>query len=198
MPTKKQIANLTRAVAAQVAEGFSEADEIVMEFVENPDEAEYGEVDEAAVEKLVAGAVRTHQAKQRWWRTPTDCDKLDAAFDALDRRGVVARQHFTCCSTCGHSEIWDEVKTSRKRRKVVGYAFYHMQDTQSAVDGGGIYVKYAAVDNDDAKKKRIGQQVVDALTAAGLKPRWDGDPNCAVFVPVKWRKRRIDCPLKGE
>lgn len=192
MPTKKQLANLKRAVAAHVAEGFSDRDDIVGRFTEDPDEEEYGELDEEAVEKLVDQSIRAHHRKQAKWTTPTDCDKLDAAFKALERKGVVARQNFTCCSTCGHHEIWDEIKATRAKRKVLGYAFYHMQDTESAVDGGGIYVKFAAVENDDVKKRVVGQKITDALTAAGLKPRWDGDPNCAIAVKVKWRKRRTD------
>jgi cytochrome c556 len=198
MPTKKQLANLKRAVAAQVAEGFTEADEIVMGFVEDADEEEYGELDEEEVETLVDQSIRAHHRKQVRWKLPTDCDKLDAAFKALERKGVVARQHFTCCSNCGHHEIWDEIKEVRAKRKVVGYAFYHMQDTQAAVDGGGIYVKFSAVEDDDVKKRVVGQKVVDSLTAAGLKPRWDGNPNCAIAVSLKWRKRRTDKPSKGK
>jgi hypothetical protein len=198
MPTKTQLANLKRAIAAHVAEGFSDRADIVGRFTEDPDEEEYGELDEEAFEKLVDQAIRAHHTRQAKWPTPTDCDKLDAAFKALERKGVVARQNFTCCSNCGHHEIWDEIKETRTKRKVIGYAFYHMQDTQAAVDGGGIYVKYSAVENDEVKKRLIGQKVVDALTAAGLKPGWDGDPGCAIEVRVKWRKRRKDKLSKGK
>ncbi|MCU0702511.1 MAG: hypothetical protein MUF18_00780 [Fimbriiglobus sp.] len=58
--------------------------------------------------------------------------------------------------------------------------------------GGGIYVKFAAIEDDDVKKRLVGQKIADALTAAGLKPKWGGDPNTAVFVKLKWRKRRKD------
>jgi hypothetical protein len=197
MPTQKQLANLKRAVVAHVAEGFSTRVDIVGRFTEDPDEDEYGELDEEAVEKLIDQAILAHHVKQAKWGTPTDCDRLDAAFKSLERKGVVAWQNFTCCSNCGHHEVWDEIKEMQKKRKVIGYAFYHMQDTESAVDGGGIYVKYAAVENDDEKKKVSGQKVVDALTATGLKPDWDGDPGCAVAVKLKWRKRRKDKLPKG-
>jgi hypothetical protein len=192
VPTKKQLANLKRAAAAYVAEGFSDRADIIARFTDDPDEEEYGEVDEEAVEALVDLALRAHHTKQKRWKLPTDCDKLDTAFKSLERKGVVARQNFTCCSNCGHHEIWDEVKQTRAKGKVIGYAFYHQQDTEAAVDGGGIYVKFAAVENDDVKKRLVGQKVVDSLTAAGLKPRWDGDPGCAVAVKLKWRKRRKD------
>ncbi len=198
MPTKKQLANLKRSVAAQVAEGFSEWDEIAVGFSENPDEEEFGELDDALIERLVFQAVRAHHVKQAKWATPTDCDKLDAAFKTLERKGIVARQHFTCCSNCGHYEIQDEIKAARKKRKVIGYAFYHMQDTQSAVDGGGIYIKYDATENDEVKKRLIGQKITDALSSSGLKADWNGDPNTAVFVKVKWRKRRSDTLPNGK
>jgi hypothetical protein len=67
-----------------------------------------------------------------------------------------------------------------------------MQDVEAAVASGGIYIKYDAAENDPVKKKLIGQKIVKALTAAGLKPKWDGDPDTAVFVPMKWKKRRKD------
>lgn len=193
MSTKKQLANLKRAIVAHVAEGFSTRNDIVGRFTEDPDEEEYGEVDDALVEKLVDQAVRAHHAKQAKWTTPTDCDKLDAAFKALERNGVVARQNFTCCSNCGEAEIGGEMAEVKGRgRKVIGYAFYHMQDTQSAVDGGSIYIKYGASEITDDNTRMIGRKIAAALTAAGLKPDWDDDPNTAIRVKLKWRKRRKD------
>jgi hypothetical protein len=192
VPTKKQLANLKRGIAAHVAEGFSTRRAIADSFIEDPDEEEYGEVDEKVVAALVDQAVRAHHAKQATWTDPTDCDKLDAAFLALVRQGVVARQHFTCCSNCGHAEIGMEIDAERPKRAVVGYAFYHMQDTQSAVDGGNIYIKYGAVSADRVEREAVALRITDALTAAGLKSRWNGDPDTAIVVKLKWRKRRKD------
>jgi hypothetical protein len=60
------------------------------------------------------------------------------------------------------------------------------------VAGGSIYIKFDSVEDDATKKKTVGQLIVDALSRAGLKPEWNGDPETAVRVRLKWRKRRAD------
>src|SRR4029453_10638281 len=42
-----------------------------------------------------------HTARQSTWPKTTDCDRLDAAFVALEKSGVISRQHFSCCGNCG-------------------------------------------------------------------------------------------------
>ena len=83
--------------------------------------------------------------EEKGWPDITDCDRLDRAFEDLEQRGIVARQNFSCCGTCGAGEIWDEMQTQiengRARR---GYTFYHVQDTESAADGYGLYLSYGA------------------------------------------------------
>lgn len=191
------IKEMRTRIENQVAEGFSERDSIIENAMDNAVD-EYQEYTsdelEPKVTELTDAAIAAHHKRQARWKRETDCDRLDQAFAELERQGVVARQNFTCCSTCGHYEIGDEIATFRKKKKksapVSGYAFYHMQDTESAVEGGGIYIKYDTLSNDEAQKVAVGEAIVAALTAAGLRPEWDGDPNTGVFVNVTWRKRR--------
>lgn len=191
------IKEMRTRIENQVAEGFSERDSIIENAMDSAvDEYQEYERDELEpkVTELTDAAIAAHHKRQARWKRDTDCDRLDQAFAELERQGVVARQNFTCCSTCGHYEIGDEIATFRKKKKksapVSGYAFYHMQDTESAVEGGGIYIKYDTLSNDEAQKVAVGEAIVAALTAAGLRPEWDGDPNTGVFVNVTWRKRR--------
>lgn len=190
---------LRRRIEAAVVQGFDERDEIIMAETEAAED-EYDRDDlEPLVTRLTDEALAAHHRKQARWKGETDCDRLDAAFEELERQGIVARQNFTCCSTCGHYEIGDEIKVAKKQKKrpapVSGYAFYHMQDTESAVEGGGIYIKYDTLKGDDEKKTAVGQQIVDVLQAAGLKTEWSGNPNEGVYVRVKWRRRRDESEL---
>ena len=192
---------LRERINAAVVAGFDERDEIIMSVTEEAED-EHDGVDglEELVTRLTDAALAAHHRKQSRWKGETDCDRLDAAFEELERQGIVARQNFTCCSTCGHYEIGDEIKDAKKERKkraapVSGYAFYHMQDTESAVAGGGIYIKYDTLKDDREKKIAVGQKIVEALTAAGLKTEWDGDPNTGVYVRLKWRRRRDESEL---
>src|SRR5215208_3419617 len=50
------------------------------------------------------------RADQKRWPTMTDCDRLDAAFLELEASGIVARQNFWCCGTCGLAAIGDEIE----------------------------------------------------------------------------------------
>ena len=53
----------------------------------------------------------------------TDCDHLDRAFELLEARGVVARQHFRVATTAA----WKSgvIARSAARRRIDSYAFYH-------------------------------------------------------------------------
>ena len=189
MPTKKQLANLKREAAALVREGFPTRQEIVS-LLRGWGES-YGHPDAATVRTAVADAILAHHRRQATWTHPTDCDKLDAAFDALTRGGVIALQDFTDCSADGHDMLREEMKTSSPS-EAIGYAFYHEQATESAIECGELYIQFDARENHRGKRRRIGQMVFDALTAAGLEAGWNGDPDQAVQVTVNWQKRRKD------
>lgn len=130
-------------------------------------------------------------AEQRAWPAVTDCERLDAAFAALEREGVVCRQNFSCCGACGAAEIWGEMAAVEESGAVVrGYTFFHMQDTEDAVAGEGLYLSYGAVAEGAAAAEAIGHAVVAALEAKGLDPAWDGQWTRRIYVPLEWRRRR--------
>lgn len=136
-------------------------------------------------------ALAEHRAAERGWDENTDCDRLDAAFAALEEDGIVARQNFTCCGTCGATEIWDEIEAARDEgESVQGYAFFHMQDTESAVEGHGLYLNYGACEEGEAAAIAIGHRIVAALEAQGLATTWDGQLEQRIAVALEWKKRR--------
>ena len=131
------------------------------------------------------------RAEQRAWPAITDCERLDAAFAALEREGVICRQNFSCCGSCGASEIWDEMAAAEEAGlPVQGYAFYHMQDTEAAVQGDGLYLSYGAVADGSEPAEAVGRAVVEALERKGLDPIWDGQWTRRIFVPLHWQRRR--------
>jgi hypothetical protein len=186
--------------AEAVAEGFDTRDEIISNLVEATDYERDVELAEEIVARIVDDELLAHYGRQETWTAPTDCDKLDAAFAAMEKQGVVARQNFTCCNTCARAEIWDEVIAVEEdsERVAIGYAFYHMQDTERAVEGGAINIKFGATS--DSTDEAVGQHVFDALLAAGLDAGWSGSADDAVQVGLAdWRKRRVnELPLTDE
>src|SRR5579883_3124579 len=118
-------------IAQRVAEGFDAEEDIVEEALDYFAD-DYGKDPAFAplLRKITIELIEAHMHEERKWASQTDCDKLDAAFDELEQQGIVSRQNFTCCQTCGHAEIWDEVELARQDAEVKGYVFYHMQDTE--------------------------------------------------------------------
>jgi hypothetical protein len=179
--TEEMRSSIRRGVAA----GFSEHDEIAesaVEYLEGTDGAPANPLKLA--NELLDEAWADHVAEERTWGAElTDCDRLDRAFEALDHVGIVARQNFTCCQTCGCAEIGDEIEEEAE-----GYTFYHQQDTDSAVDGQGIWLAFGSFGDTDPRT--IARRIVDALEAQGLRVEWNGDPGSRIHVALVWRRRR--------
>ncbi|MFE1252025.1 DUF6891 domain-containing protein [Streptomyces sp. NPDC058735] len=137
------------------------------------------------VERLWLERVQEQEA----WTGPTDPDRLERAFAALDRAGVVAREDFTCCRRCGLMEIGAEVDDVSRVR---GFVFFHHQGTRRAAEGGGLSLYYGGFDGSEETTAAVGHEVVAALTAAGLSTQWNGSPDRAIEVtPLRWRKRLV-------
>lgn len=195
MPTKTQLAGLKREAASLVREGFLSRNTIVS-LLRGWGES-YGHPDLRTVRMAVADAILTHHRRQARWTRPTDCDRLDAAFEEMTRHGLIAEQYFTDCASEGHFQLLDEVKKADPK-EVIGYAFYHEQATEHAIKSGWLYIHFDAREKHRGKKRRVGWIVFEAVTAAGLRAVWDGDPGRAVEVELTWRKRRTDKLPKGK
>jgi len=68
-------------IKAMVRGGFEEHDRIVEIFCEEMYAP--GELAPQEVETAVAAAIRELESEKASWRAITDCDKLDAVFEAL-------------------------------------------------------------------------------------------------------------------
>ncbi|MDQ8205780.1 hypothetical protein [Pelagicoccus sp. SDUM812003] len=174
----------------EVAAGFSTEEEIVQNTIDilsdDYDEKKLRE----AVSKEVKQAISDHKAEQANWPKVTDTDRLDLAFQQLEELGIVCRQNFSCCGTCGSGEIWDEIEAQEKKKKVRGYIFYHMQDTESAVEGGGLYLNYGSTEEGEEPALSVARTVVETIEKNGLKTNWDGTWGMRIGVTLDWKKRR--------
>ncbi|OSZ70402.1 hypothetical protein CAP40_03060 [Sphingomonas sp. IBVSS2] len=178
-------------IRRDVASGFYDEDAILTNASDafaddlSPDELR------PLAQKLLRQALAEQRAAERLWPGETDCDRLDAAFAALEESGVIARQNFSCCGNCGATEIWDEVRAAEDAGGAArGYAFYHMQDTESAVDGGGLYLNYGACDEGEDAALAVAREIVAELEAHGLETRWDGSWDQRIGVALDWKRRR--------
>ncbi|MFD3696334.1 DUF6891 domain-containing protein [Streptomyces sp. NPDC058646] len=125
--------------------------------------------------------------EQAVWEGETDPERLARAFAELDAAGITAREDFTCCRSCGNSEIGAEGRADAR-----GFVYFHQQCTDSAAAGHGLTLLYGGFDGSAATTAAVGREVVAALSRAGLPTVWDGDPGQAVTVtPLDWRRRLV-------
>ncbi|MYQ79420.1 MULTISPECIES: DUF6891 domain-containing protein [unclassified Streptomyces] len=163
-----------------------------------------GTLTEAAEEYLVEDGVRPvsrdqarelverlwleRVAEQRGWADEvTDADRLERAFARLDRGGITARENFTCCRSCGMSEIG-----AAGREDARGFVFFHGQGAEHAAAGHGLALYYGGFQDSPERTAAVGREVAAALGEAGLTVEWDGSPDKAIqLTGLDWRKRLV-------
>ena len=68
-----------------------------------------GAVERLALEQTardtVPRVIAAHAQQELTGDSPTDCDRLDQALDALEADGILVRENFTCCQFCGNVEF---------------------------------------------------------------------------------------------
>ena len=191
--TDEVLRRMRERVSNAVAEGFDTDEQIIDSAVEcfcDGNDVDASDVRRNA-QRFLKQALANHLASQSDWPETTDCDKLDSAFKALEEAGIVCRQNFSCCGTCGSAEIVDEMKAAPDTgREIRGYCFYHMQDTESAVVGHGLYLNYGSTVRAERAWVDTGREIDNALKKAGLKTRWNGRLSDRLFVEINWKRRR--------
>ncbi|HMY21109.1 MAG TPA: hypothetical protein PKA58_32525 [Polyangium sp.] len=127
------------------------------------------------------------EAEERTWQGVSTNDRLDKAFEFLQQSGIFSAQDYWCCSSCGHTAAAESM-TEQKTR---GYVFYHEQDTDRAIDGGGLMLAYGSYEGEDEKTTAIAREIGSALDRFGVPYEWNGSPDSRIFIlPFEWRKRR--------
>lgn len=183
--------DLRSFIAHRVREGFESVHDII-ENANNYAQETHGRDDlQPDIKRLTAEQFGAHRAEQAGWQGPTDCDRLDQAFAALNRQGIVARQDFSCCNNCGFIEIWEEVEQEEKRQPVEGYVFYHLQATERAIESGELLMAYGCVEDNAEALQRVANKIVTELRRAGLNASWEGTTRHPIVVDgMVWRRRR--------
>lgn len=59
--------------------------------------------------------------------------KFDFSYleNFLREEGIIFKYDWTCCNTCGHAEILEEIQNEKDDNKIIGYLFYHDQEAYS-------------------------------------------------------------------
>ena len=146
-----------------------------------------------AARRMAGEALREHLLEQAYWPDVTDCDRLDAAFSRLERAGIICRHNYACCGSCGAAEMRDLLDAQRRAgREIRGYAFYHQQDTERAIEGDGLLLNFGAAAGGAAAALAIGREVVAVLAEHGLCVEWNGEWSRRIGVELDWKRRRAE------
>jgi hypothetical protein len=81
-------------------------------------------------------------------------------------------------------------EAKNKGRKVRGYAFFHEQDTEHAVEGKGLYLSYGSIRGNPLSEIIIGYKVVKTIRRHGLATKWNGNLLTRIHVQIDWKRRR--------
>jgi uncharacterized protein DUF6891 len=183
--------DLRAFIAYRVREGFESVHDIVENATDYAYETHGREDLQPEIKRITAELIAAHRAEEAGWEGPTDCDRLNEAFAALNEQGIVARQDFSCCNNCGFTEIWDEVEQEERRRPVEGYVFYHLQCTERAIKSGQLLMAYGCIEDDTEALHRVANKVVAELRQVGLNASWQGTAYHPIVVDgIVWRRRR--------
>jgi hypothetical protein len=115
--------------------------------------------------------------------------RLNEAFRALRKHGLIARQNFMCCGGCAGCALANEAeKLVDLGKTVAGAVFYHKQSGDRLREGKGFYVNFGTLDTQKhgvigtMTDEEIGRLVVKEFEAARLKVEWNGDASMSILV----------------
>ena len=176
--------DIDATLTAMVRGGFAPRDEVWLVVDDICEQGEDPDTLRAYASAELELLWREQRAAEATWSGSTD---------ELEDRGVICRQDFTCCGNCGVAEIGVELNEAERRGiHVRGYAFYHQQDTERAVEGDGVYLNYGAEKEGEAAALAIAREIITTLKHHGLEPNWNGSIGQRIHVPLVWR-RRLSC-----
>ena len=199
MKKEDDIADIVSAIAEWIditaKSGMVNAADLAQQTRDRIDDELGDETDAAtvsALEERARTAVAAREADEKTWPAVTMNDRIDRAFEELNRSGIIALQG------AGYtmSEGWDEANdiASSLPSPPRGAVFYHWQDLERAVAGDGLWLAYGAYTDDEIAQDElslaIGREALEALNRAEVPAIWDGTIDARVFIqPFTWQRR---------
>jgi hypothetical protein len=180
-------------IRSQIIAGFCALDDIVEGardvYFHGEGAPEFDEEIESQCRAMANKCLEELLQEQKSWVGPTDNDRLESAFDDLENQGIIAMMNWTCCQTCGHYEIGEPIEEAKESGlNVIGYTFFHQQDTDAAVEGHGLMFAYGALE--EKNDLEVPKKVVATLERHGFKVSWDGTTSQRIAIPeFNWRRR---------
>ena len=111
---------------------------------------------------------------------------LGEAFDDLQEKGMIARENYTCCQSCGWRAIEQEARDLRAAdQNCWGAAFYHGQDAEDIQDSERVHISFGTLKGIGPNlftREEAGEILAQALQEHGLHVEWDGSAKTRVLA----------------
>lgn len=128
-------------------------------------------------------------AAEKRWPEQTDCDLLERAFAAIEKRGILCLQNAGYTMEDGHQEAF-EALSERRDASFTGYCFFHGQDLERAIRGEGLMLAFDHVDGEDLEMVKVGRILKEELERVGFEVSWSGAPDDRICIPgIQWLRR---------
>ena len=155
---------------------------------------EPGELNSREVEVSVAEAFLALQTEMKSWPEITDCDRLDKVFASLNSKAIVSVQNAGYTQSDGFDAVKEAGRSRADRSNLIGYCFYHGQDLERAVSGGGLYLafgpKSSAREQEDGPI--IGATIAQLLQELSIATEWNGSFDQRIYLPgLDWKRRPV-------
>ena len=148
-------------------------------------------MDQNWLRDVIAAEFAAKREAEQAWPPVTDCDRLDRAFETLQRQGIIALHRAGFTQSDGLEEVEDDYhEAGGEASGYAGHCFYTEQDQEGALDGSGMCIGFGHLTGDDAKGVEVGHLVRAALEREGLTVEWDGTIARRLFVKgFRWQRR---------
>lgn len=176
---------VSEAIRMAVWSGFcssEDVEELIVELL-----AEGG--DEKLVRKAAKREFDAKLAAEKTWPEQTDCDLLERAFAALEKRGILCLQNAGYTMEDGHQEAF-AVMSDTQDDSFMGYSFFHGQDLERAIKGEGLMLAFDHVAGEVPEKVEVGRILKEELERVGFEVAWNGTPDERICIPkIQWHRR---------
>ena len=174
------------AIRSHVWSGFDSPEDVHQVI----DDLLEGDADEEFLRAAVGPEFAHKAAAEATWPETTDCDRLDAAFEALNAAGIIALQNTGYEMSDGLTEVAEAMHQRGSREGVQGYCFYHGQDVERAVKGEALMRAFGSLDDDHTHKLEVGRRVREILESRGFTVQWNGEAGTRLNLPgLDWKRR---------
>ncbi len=172
-------------IRKRVWSGFythDEIDEMIDDILED-------DANETMLRAAIKPELRKKKEAEKSWPKQTDCDRLNSVFNELEKQGILCLHNAGYTMSDAHSDAY-EIYSEAPKGKYFGYCFYHGQDTDRAIDGGGLMLAFDHVKGDVPEKMDVALKIKEMLEKEGFTLDWDGTTEKRINIPnFVWKNR---------